>query len=398
MHFIRFRQSVLSLTSQGVGWRKFSSNTKAWPTGRDESSRVDEGKEWPSQKRTLGYVGKGGKQSSGYKGPSRDQFDDRIEEWKIDLYKEAKRPSRFRNVPRINELVAEMLNECPPRMHLYNVLLHTRIMLNDVQGIEDILALIKENQLEFNLFTYNLLVTYYRNSGCPQECEKLLEQMMAAGLTPNRFTYTTLITAYAKIDLAKAKKYFDIMKGGQKPYEQPDLFAYNAMIASYLHFLDYVEADTLVQEMGNVGIEPNCVTYEVLIEGLSKGKRFKDAWVMYETLMSSKISPTSRQLEDICQIFWRNHNNVSASRVLQYLEENFDSVDAKCVAPAVNNAIYQRKDDIAGKLLERHVLPNLHAYSASLKTFREYAEKYESSPQIVDMINGAISQLTSLRG
>lgn len=320
---------------------------------------------------------------------------DRIEKAKVRLYSMARQPYEIRNVQAIQEYIQELLAAFEPSMHLYNVLLNTRIMLNDVNGIHELMKLIQKHGLKFNVFTYNLLIAYYRNSACPEEAERLAEQMQACGLQPNRYTFTTLITAFGKKNISKSQSYFEKMKASINPADLPDIYAYNAMIGAYMYHFDFKSADSLVQEMGIVGIAPNFVTYKILIEGLLKGKRRAEAWQIFEAALPELEKSRDISMADfseICSAFWASGCSQEALKILCRMEKSFEKIHSRCVAPALFFSISIEDSELFLRLLKRHVLPNAHDYRVVIP---KLLAKSQEAPMTLDVIN-ALEEASNL--
>lgn len=301
----------------------------------------------------------------------------KLEGAKAKLYQQIRRPGTPLNRTLVEQMLKQIHRDFPPCMHVFNIILHARIMLNDREEITRTLRTIKEAGLELNAISYNLLMGYYRNMGHPEEAERLLERMIAAGMRPSRVTYTTLVTAFAPWDMVKARRYFDIMRNSSHPKTQPDIFAYNAMLRGHLLRGELAEADRLFASMRVGGIQPNGITYKILIEGLLKGKRVTPAWELYKAAQASPEESLFNQadLAELSQRFWLDGEPEQALEIMTKIDLNQLSRPLwGCLSSALQHAMEAQDRDRSLQLLEQYVAPRPDWFSSAASLLLEAAK------------------------
>lgn len=300
----------------------------------------------------------------------------KLEEAKAKLYQQIRRPGAPPDRVAIERMLNQIQRDFPPCMHVLNIMLHARILLNDRENITNTLRMIKEARLELNSISYNLLIGYYRNMGCPEEAERLLGNMIAAGLCPTRVTYTTLVSAFAPRNMLKARKYFDIMQASSRPKDRPDIFAYNSMLQGHMRGGELEEADRLFEKMRVSGIQPNGITYKILIEGLLKDGRAEPAWELYKAAQASP-EPIFNQadLAEMSQRFWLRGESERALEIMAKIDpRQLNRPLAGCLLSALLHAMKTRDRARSLQLLEQYVAPAPHWFCNSTRLLLEAAK------------------------
>ena len=301
-----------------------------------------------------------------------------LEREKSKLYAMVLRNPKERDIFSINQFLENLQKSFPPSMHLYNIILRAHILLNDKEGIRKVLSTIKDHGFTFNLITYNLMISYYRDRESPSEAEQLLLKMVELGIKPNQFTYTTLISAYAKTSIDKARQYFQMACK-----DKPDIFSYNAMIRSCIQHERYAEADELIVEMGKAGITPNYVTFKSLTEGLCSAGRIADAVKLYETTLAGKREIRIGDYSEICRWFWMARAKEQAIQVASDMETYIGHMDQYAVTRCLLQALSQDDLTSMNRLLDKYVEPSLEKYSNIIKKLVLLAQDRHNVPEPV---------------
>lgn len=271
----------------------------------------------------------------------------RLERLKNKLYEAIRKPSYVRDMELIGGCIEDILR-LPPSLHVFNIILKANIMLDSMEGVKSALQMIKEHGFVYNAITFNLLISYYRNSQCPLEAERLAIEMMERGIELSRVTHTTLVTAFARVDLEKAEKYFEMMKLSPSPHVHPDVYAYNAMIGSYMHHGQFSKSMALIEEMDKVGVLPNEITFKVLIYGLLRHGKKSEAWIMWETAEAVLPAMAPENISDICYQFFNHGEADQGIRILRRMEAGPSKADIRpsCIKAALRHAIASRDRDL----------------------------------------------------
>ncbi|KAJ7518207.1 hypothetical protein O6H91_21G059000 [Diphasiastrum complanatum] len=164
------------------------------------------------------------------------------------------------------------------------------------------------NMHERNVVSWNAMIAGYAQQGLGKEALALYDQMKQQGLQPDNFTYVVLLKACASIPALEEGKqlHLDIIDSGFELDEivgntlvdmyaksgciedarqvfnsmhQRNVVSWTAMIVGYAQHGRVKEALGLYEQMKQEGVEPNSVTYIVLLKacasiaGLEQGKQ-----------------------------------------------------------------------------------------------------------------------------
>lgn len=106
----------------------------------------------------------------------------------------------------------------------------------------------------------------------PDKAFELFQAMVEEGCVLDCESYTTLLAAYGRSGLLdKAFSLLEEMKS--TPGCQPDVQTYSILIKSCLQISAFDKVQSLISDMATLGIKPNTVTYNTLIDAYGKAKR-----------------------------------------------------------------------------------------------------------------------------
>uniref|UniRef100_A0A0E0KLR2 Smr domain-containing protein n=1 Tax=Oryza punctata TaxID=4537 RepID=A0A0E0KLR2_ORYPU len=201
----------------------------------------------------------------------------------------------------------------------------------DYDGIQFVFKEMREVGIKANIFVYNALLEALGKTGKPGLARSLFEEMTAEGVEPNARTLTALAKIYGRARwgrdalqlweqmrekklpadnilcntllsmcadvglVGEAEQLFSEMKDpelGDVP--KPDKWSYTAMINIYGSSGDAGRALQLFAEMVESGIEPNIMSYTIVIQCLGKAGRIQDAVDVLEAGMAKGLKPDDR--------------------------------------------------------------------------------------------------------
>lgn len=201
----------------------------------------------------------------------------------------------------------------------------------DYDGIQFVFREMREVGIKPNIFVYNALLEALGKTGKPGLARSLFEEMTAEGVEPNARTLTavakiygrarwgrdalqlweqmrqkkipadsilcnTLLSMCADVGLvAEAEQLFEEMKDPElSDVPKPDKWSYTAMINIYGSIKDADRALQLFAEMLAEGIEPNIMSYTIVIQCLGKTNRIQDAAEVLEAGLERGLKPDDR--------------------------------------------------------------------------------------------------------
>lgn len=196
-------------------------------------------------------------------------------------------------------------------------------------GALNVFEEMKALRVKPNLVIYNTLLNAMGRAGRPWQVKSIYKEMASSGLVANRGTYSALLRAYSRARYAedairvykemKAKGFeldiilynmllsmcadvgcvdeaiaiFDEMKGLPDD-RKPDSWSYSSLITVYSCIGNVSEAEGVLDEMLEAGLEPNIFVLTSLIQCYGKAKRTDDVVRAFNRLLELGILPDDR--------------------------------------------------------------------------------------------------------
>ncbi|KAF9350311.1 hypothetical protein BGX26_011487 [Mortierella sp. AD094] len=180
-------------------------------------------------------------------------------------------------VPRIEKLLLEMkARGVKPDVVTYGKLIHQYVLLRDIEQAEMLLHEMVKSGISPNGFALNTLMNGFTLIEDMDKAVELFRRMRKYGVEADATTFTTLIKGYANMKLYSLAQDFANSLQQQSPRIRMDQYCLNTLmqLAQKSHqpgmALDFFEM------MRGRGIEPDKVTYTILINALSR--EFVDKW------------------------------------------------------------------------------------------------------------------------
>jgi len=254
---------------------------------------------------------------------------------KASQYKHKSHDSRYNSLIQ----VTEALNSCSPvEEDIFNILdtnLGTKlveqdgvIILNNMSSPKTARIVLKYFQdrcdLNREIVFYNVTLKVFRKNKDLDGAEKVFDEMLQRGITPDNVTFSTIIGCSRMRSLpGKAVEWFEKMP---KFGIQPDDVTYAVMIDCYGRVgnvemalrlydrsrnekwrLDAVTFTTIIkiygtsgnfdgcltvfEEMKALGVKPNLVCYNTLLDAMGRAKRPWQVKSIYQQILSSGLTP-----------------------------------------------------------------------------------------------------------
>ncbi|KAL8529159.1 hypothetical protein ACS0TY_006567 [Phlomoides rotata] len=235
--------------------------------------------------------------------------------------------------------------------------LHERITALRWESALKVFELLRE-QLWYkpNSGIYIKLIVMLGKCKQPEKAHTLFQAMIDEGCVVDHEAFTGLMSAYSRSALFDEA--FSILEKMKKiPNCQPDVFTYSILIKSCLQVCDFNKAQYLLSDMKMLGVIPNTITYNTLIDAYGKAKKFTemesvlvhmlrqrdcqpDVWTMnstlrafggsgqiemmekcYEKFQRAGIEPSIKTFNILLDSYGKSGNYEKMSVVMQYMQK-----------------------------------------------------------------------------
>lgn len=152
---------------------------------------------------------------------------------------------------------------------------------------------------------YTTLMKGYMKAGRVADTVRMLEAMRHqkdSSSHPDHVTYTTVISAFVKAgSMDRARQVLTEMAKMRVP---ANLITYNILLKGYCHQLQIDKAEDLMKEMvDEVGIEPDVVSYNTLIDGCILVDDSSGALTYFNEMRKRGIAPTKVSYTTLMKAF-----------------------------------------------------------------------------------------------
>jgi len=259
-----------------------------------------------------------------------------LESRKQRLYQMAQLEYSKRDVPAIRTEIQRILEDFPPCMHAFNIILKTLVYLNDGEGMRGLLEQVTEAGLRPNVVTYNLLISYYRNLGRMDDAMAVFERMKASSCPVNASIYTTLIAGWGfKGNFSLAEQLYKESKSAV--HVEPDLHLFNTMMSCYLAAGKPEEARKMALELTESGLKPNNITYKLFLTQLLENKQINAAEELYDEHLKDSESTPAHAYADIAIKFFKHGAFRKGLEIFETTMARFDSSSPLCTSFAIDH-------------------------------------------------------------
>jgi len=141
-----------------------------------------------------------------------------------------------------------------------------------------------------NQRSYNILINGFAREKLVDQAYKLFDEMSQQGIAPDLVTFTTLMKArMAKGELIAATKLLITM---EESYSlTPDVTTYNTLIEGLMKRRRWQEALQVQKMMKGKGVLPDAMTYSYIIGGLMKARRPHRALMKFNEMKQRGLMP-----------------------------------------------------------------------------------------------------------
>ncbi|XP_050879424.1 LOW QUALITY PROTEIN: pentatricopeptide repeat-containing protein At5g39980, chloroplastic [Lathyrus oleraceus] len=174
-----------------------------------------------------------------------------------------------------------------PSLSAYNVVLRNVLRAKQWHFAHGLFDEMRQKGLSPDRYTYSTLITCFSKQGLFDSSFFWLQQMERDKISGDLVLYSNLIEFARKLcDYSKAISIFNTLKASANI--APDLIAYNTMICVFGKAKLLREARLLLQEMREKGVSPNTASYSTLLAIYVDNQKFVEALSLFSEMNELK--------------------------------------------------------------------------------------------------------------
>ncbi|XP_028778014.1 pentatricopeptide repeat-containing protein At5g28460 [Neltuma alba] len=190
----------------------------------------------------------------------------------------------------------------------------------DVKKMNDLLAKMKEMDIQPNVITFGILINRLCKSRRIDDALKVLEEMRGKGgskgmnVEPDVVIFNTLIDGLCKVGrLDESLSLLEQMKNDCRP----NTITYNCLIDGFCKASNLDKAHELFDQMNKEGVIPNVVTLNTLIDGMCRHGRISSAVEFFNEMRRKGIKGNSVTYTSLISAFCHVNN---IDKAVQYFD------------------------------------------------------------------------------
>ncbi|KAG0198690.1 hypothetical protein BGX31_004487, partial [Mortierella sp. GBA43] len=182
----------------------------------------------------------------------------------------------FHMIPRMRHILDEATTTVHGRIpELYHIILKGYTKLSDYKGLDRMVDLMRDRNIEFNTATYHILLDKCRHNNNLKDAIGIFGQMRKKNVEVTAATYLIMITICARVkNPTLASRYFHEMPMMGLELETAH---YNALLNAYANASDHTGAKRVFQMLEDDGIQPDVYTYAAMVKDLVNSRQAGEA-------------------------------------------------------------------------------------------------------------------------
>ncbi|TKY72263.1 Pentatricopeptide repeat-containing protein [Spatholobus suberectus] len=180
-----------------------------------------------------------------------------------------------------------------PNLATYNTLLGAMLRAKKHRQAKTIYKEMKSNGVSPDFITYASLLEVYTRSQCSEDALGVYKEMKGNGMDMTADLYNKLLAMCADVGyINKAIEIFNEMKSSGTC--QPDSWTFSSLITIYSRSGKVSEAEGILNEMIQSGLQPNIFVLTSLVQCYGKAKRTDDVGKVFKQLLELGIEPNDQ--------------------------------------------------------------------------------------------------------
>lgn len=232
-----------------------------------------------------------------------------------------------------------------------------------------------------DIITYNTLISMLTNAGQTDEAFRQFESMKEAGLSPDKYTYTSLLKA-SFLDSDITEILYEMEERGVSA----DVMTYNTALKRLCDQRKFTKATRLVSEMEARGVKPDSRTYGLLMSAMLKAGKANACLTLFE---SASSNPRTAALTENIHLYTTAIAAAGALGAHERALEFVTRMNASGVAPNVKTltavvgaCLTSNQPELAAQLYRRIRDPDGYAMTLGINALCAAGE-YEEAAEML---------------
>ncbi|KAF3775538.1 Pentatricopeptide repeat-containing protein [Nymphaea thermarum] len=200
--------------------------------------------------------------------------------------------------------------------------------------------LLSEQSFMADIRDYFKLIDGHAKENRVEDAERILQKMIAKGITPDILTQTVLVHMYSKAgNLERAKAAFDDIRNHGF---RPDAKAYNSMILAYVNDGQPKAGEALMREMEARDIKPTKEIYMELLRSFAQRGHVDGAQRIVNTMQFAGYQPDLESCTLLVEAYGQAGDPDQARNNFDFMIKAGHKPDDRCTASMI--AAYEKKN------------------------------------------------------
>ncbi|KAK4269819.1 hypothetical protein QN277_022928 [Acacia crassicarpa] len=292
--------------------------------------------------------------------------------------------------------------------------------LGDFNGAERILCMMNKKGFLPNVISQTALMEAYGKGGRYNNAEAIFRRMKHSGPEPSALTYQIILKTFVEGNKYKeAEEIFNSLLKNEKPPLKPDQKMFHMMIYMYkkagnyeqarktfalmaergierstitynslMSFeTNYKEVSQIYDQMQRAGLQPDVVSYALLIGAYGKARREDEALAVFEEMLDAGVRPTQKAYNILLDAFSISGMVEQARTVFKSMRRDRYSPDlcsyTTMLSAYINASDMEGAEKFFRRLMHDGFKPNVVTYGTLIKGYAKMndlgkvMEKYE---------------------
>ncbi|KAL2613475.1 hypothetical protein R1flu_025167 [Riccia fluitans] len=221
---------------------------------------------------------------------------------------------------------------------------------------------------------YTTIIDTLGEAGCLELAEKIFNSLDDSSVEKDVALFNAMINARGKAGQIDSLE--DLFESMKKGLQRPDLVTYNTVMNSYVKGgMGLGTVVSVFKDMYTQGIEPDIISFNILLEACVAGGHVREAQKVFENLKKRALKPTVVTYTTLINVYASaGHRGDALLLLSEMLAHNclpnavtFSSLITACA----RDGVYDEAEKLFQVMKEFNVEPNIITYNAMIDLYKK---------------------------